>query len=116
MGFAVQLARFDGRVVDGGVELAAAIGRWISRLFAGPGEVSIDALVERIARATSAIAHASGAVDEHGVDGAVEGTAAGVSRAGSLIRLLQTGLSHHYYLMVAIGVLLAVAVALLWSR
>ena len=94
--------------------LAARIGRTLARLSDSAGELSIDAVVERIATMTAAIARGSGELDDRGVDQAVEGGAAGVDRAGSLTRRLQTGLAHHYYLIVAGGALGAIAVAILW--
>jgi NADH:ubiquinone oxidoreductase subunit 5 (subunit L)/multisubunit Na+/H+ antiporter MnhA subunit len=79
------LARFDDRMLDRSVELAA----------------------------TGALRLASSAarVDAKGVDRAVEGVAGSMRRLGHLARRPQTGLLHHYY--TAAVVVLAAAVLLL---
>ena len=136
---AAALAHFDDRVVDAGVRAATRIGRAVSGLFAGPGERGLDdlvrgaargtvalargsrrtdervldALVRSAARATVVAADASRAADDRGVDAAVEGLGRGVGLAGAASRRLQTGLAHHYYLILAGGALAALAVLLL---
>ncbi|MEV7040733.1 proton-conducting transporter membrane subunit [Amycolatopsis sp. NPDC051061] len=75
------LARFDDRVVDGGVRTAAATGAALGRLATLRVEVSID--------------------------GVVRGIAAGARALGRQAPRLQTGQLHHYYAQaaVALGVL-----------
>jgi hypothetical protein len=51
----------------------------------------------------------SRATDDAGIDGAVEGTARGIGIAGQQARRLQTGLAHHYYVIVTAGVAASVA-------
>jgi hypothetical protein len=70
-------ARLDDRVVDGGIRMTAALGEWLSRAASGVGEFVTD--------------------------GIPEGTAVLAGLSGSLARKLQTGLAHHYYLLLAGG-------------
>ena len=104
------LARFDDLVVDAGVRGAAAIASTGSRLLARRGELSIDAAVHALAGLTIRAAAGSRVSDERAVDAAVEGIAREVGLAGRQSRRLQTGLAHHYYLIVAGGVAVVVAV------
>jgi NADH-quinone oxidoreductase subunit L len=78
---AVGLARFDDRVVDGGVRAAAATGAALGRLASLRVEVSIDAVVR--------------------------GVAGGARALGRWAPRPQTGQLHHYYAQaaVALGVL-----------
>lgn len=77
----------DDRVVDGGVRLTAAFAGWLARI----GEK----IGERI------------------TDGLPEGSAMLVGLSGRDIRKLQTGLSHHYYALIAAGSALTILVLLL---
>ncbi|HWB71979.1 MAG TPA: hypothetical protein VG452_07160, partial [Egibacteraceae bacterium] len=70
----------------GGVRAAAASGRALSRACAAAGELRIDGVVERLA--------------------------GWVGFAGRDSRRLQTGLAHQYYVIVAVGLAVAVVVAL----
>ena len=97
------LARGDDLVIDAGVRAAAAAAALASRLLAWRGEFTIDGAVRAIAAGTFLAAHGSRSTDERGIDGAVEGLAAGIGLAGTKSRWLQTGLSHHYYVAVAVG-------------
>jgi NADH-quinone oxidoreductase subunit L len=78
---AVRLARFDDRVVDGGVRAAAATGAALGRLASLRVEVSLDAVVR--------------------------GVAGGARALGRWAPRPQTGQLHHYYAQaaVALGVL-----------
>lgn len=107
------LARFDDRVVDAGVRGAAWIGRGFAGLFSGWGERGIDGIVRATARAAAALAVRSGTIDDGAIDATVERTASAAGWAGSVVRRLQTGLSHQYYLIVAAGLVAAVVVAIL---
>ncbi len=84
-----QLARFDDRVLDRGVEAAG--------------------------RGTLRAARAAAAGDDGGIDRAVAGVAAGARWLGSLARRTQTGQLHQYYVQAAV-VLGAVLVLLLTVR
>jgi hypothetical protein len=66
-----------------------------------------------VAGITLAAGVASRQADERVVDRAVEGLARGTGQAGRQSRRLQTGLAHHYYLIVAGGLVALVALAVL---
>jgi NADH:ubiquinone oxidoreductase subunit 5 (subunit L)/multisubunit Na+/H+ antiporter MnhA subunit len=106
-----RLAVADERVVDAGVRLAARIGRVASRSFAWWGERGFDGVVRGVSALGWLAARGSGLADDRGVDAAVEDVARGVGLAGEQSRRLQTGLAHHYYIIVAVGTVIAVAVA-----
>jgi len=132
------LARFDERAVDAGVRGAERLARTLSRLAWGRAEWSLDAFVRglggavglgargtRVAdersvdgavRAIAALtlkgAGASGVADDRVIDGAVEGSAWLVGVGGHASRKLQTGQSHHYYAIVAVGFAVCAAVLL----
>src|SRR3546814_11442782 len=73
----LSVARHDQHVVDRGVEWAAALGEWLARLSARIGE--------RLA------------------DGMPEGAATIVGMSAPDARRLPTGMSHHYYVLLALG-------------
>ncbi|WP_018789811.1 proton-conducting transporter membrane subunit [Salinispora arenicola] len=77
-------ARFDDRVVDRGVERAAA--------------------------ATTALATRAGRVDDRRIDRVVELVAAGLRRLGHLARRPQTGQLHQYYLQAVVVLVVGVVV------
>lgn len=79
---AQALARFDDRVVDGGVRAAAATGRLAAGLAGGRVEIRVDGVVDAVGR--------------------------GARRLASLARRPQTGQVHTYYAQAA--VLLAVLI------
>lgn len=129
-------ARFDRQIVDAGVRLAAAIPQWLSRLLwrraewsldrtvhavAGAvlhaggiarraGEAVMDGWVRLLAAAADGAATGSRVIDEAGIDAAVDGTGRAVGAAGSHSQRLQTGLTHHYYVIVAVGIAIATVV------
>jgi NADH:ubiquinone oxidoreductase subunit 5 (subunit L)/multisubunit Na+/H+ antiporter MnhA subunit len=76
------LARADGRAVDGGVRATAAFGLWLA------------AVGNRIGEAIA--------------DGLPEGTGRLILLSGGDLRRLQTGLSHHYYALLAGGALVLI--------
>lgn len=80
-----SLARVDDRVVDAGVRGAARVGVFVARVFAWWAE--------------------------RGIDRAPEGLARAVGTAGRAVRRLQTGLVQQYYVLLAIGTLVAIAAA-----
>lgn len=110
LALAAGLARFDDRVIDAGVRAVAAVAAGGSRLVTRFGEAGVDGAVRAVAAVTLAAATGSRAADDRGVDAGVEATARGVGAAGSHSRRLQTGLSHHYYVLVAGGLAVAVMV------
>ena len=124
------LAAFDVRIVDAGVRAATWFGGAFSRLLARRDSLSVDAVVESIGRAGVGVARrwtrgddrvVDGAVESIGrvgirvarrwtsaddrvLDGAVEGVAVGVAAAGRVARRSQTGMVHHYLLVIAAGI------------
>ena len=104
------LARADDRVIDAGVRGAARTAQFVSALFNRRLEVSIDAVVRASATSTMRTAAASRWIDDRGVDGAVEATGRGVGAAGQQSRRIQTGMSHHYFLIAGVGLALIVVV------
>ena len=109
------LARADARVVDAGVRAVAAGAAALSRLFSRRGEWTIDGAVRAVARATERAAVGSRVADEAAIDEvAVEGSARLTGRAGHASRRLQTGMAHHYYVILAVGLALMVAVLALF--
>lgn len=104
------LAHVDDRVIDAGVRGTAATASFVSRLFAWRGELTVDGAVRALAAGALLAAGGSRAADDRGVDVAVHSLAKGVGAAGRESRRTQTGLSHHYYLVVAGGLLILVGV------
>lgn len=104
-----MLATFDDRVIDAGIRASARIASGFSRLLRRRSEISIDALVNGIAGGTLMLAAGSRSTDDAGIDRGVESVALGIGRSGSLLRRMQTGLSHHYYVIVAIGIVVLLA-------
>lgn len=84
-GTAGGLATGDTRVVDAGVRGVAALGRWGSRLTSTLGE--------------------------RGVEGTLAALVAAISEAGRDSRRLQTGMAHHYYVIISAGLVVIVAIA-----
>lgn len=97
------LARIDDRVIDAGVRRAAWLASAVSRLFARRGEFAIDGIVQGLAAAALLTAHGSRVADDRGIDGAVEAAGRGVGFGGHQSRRLQTGQSHHYFVIAAVG-------------
>ncbi len=108
-----RLASFDDRVIDAGVRAAARVPVVLSRAASWRGERSLDGVVAAVAGGTLRAAAMSRAADERAVDRAVEELARGTGVAGHNSRRLQDGLAHHYYVIVAVGLAAALAVAAL---
>ena len=113
LGLARFLARVDDRVVDAGVLATARVAAALSGALSWWGERGVDGIVHGVAGGTLVLSRFSRTADERGVDAAVEGVAGGVGVAGRQSRRLQTGLTHQYFLIVAAGVVVVVAVAVL---
>ena len=113
LAFARTLASMDDRIIDAGVRAAAGIPAAGSRVLAWWGERGVDGAVVGVAAGTLRAAGLSRAVDERALDRAVEELARGTGVAGRQSRRLQTGLTHHYYVVAAVGLLVVVAVAAL---
>ena len=111
LSLAQLLAVADARVVDAGVRAVAALAAALSRLSARRAEWTIDGAVRSAALATLRAAAGSRVADEVAIDGvAVEGSARLTGWAGQTSRRLQTGLAHHYYVILAVGLAVMVAV------
>ncbi|MFP5319159.1 MAG: proton-conducting transporter membrane subunit [Acidimicrobiia bacterium] len=107
------LASFDDRVIDAGVRAAARVPVVLSRAASWWGERSLDGVVAAVSGGTLRAAAVSRTADERAVDRAVEELARGTGAAGRNSRRLQDGLAHHYYVIVAVGLAAALAVAAL---
>ena len=114
LALARALAAFDGRVVDAGVRAAGWIGVAVGRLLARRDTLTVDAVVEAVGRAAVGLSGQWSRADDRLVDGAAEGVASGVGTAGRLARRAQTGMSHHYLLMIAAGVAVLTLLARAW--
>ena len=108
-----RLATFDDRVVDAGIRATARVPVALSTVLSWWGERGVDGLVHAVAGSTLRAATGTRVVDERAVDRAVEDLARGAGVAGQRSRRLQTGLSHHYYVLVALGLVTLIAVAAL---
>lgn len=110
---ASQLARFDDRIDRATTGIAAGMLRG-ARGFAHFDDEGLSRTVSGIGVATVQAGHASTAVENHGFDRVVRGTAAGFGKLGRLARRPQTGQLHEYYIasivIVAVGILLLIIV------
>ena len=109
-----RLALIDDRVVDAGVRAAAAAGRALSKILGGFGERAADGLVAGATALTTGLAFSSRKADDHVVDGVVEGIAETTWAGGSRSRRLQSGMTHHYYVIAGVGLLAMLGVSVLW--
>ena len=108
---APRLRRFDDHVIDAGVwGTAGSAVRLAARAMTFDDRV-VDAAVWGVAKASWLAAVASRLWDDVVIDGAVEGTARANWWAGKTVRRLQNGMVHDYYIIVAVGVVIAVVVA-----
>ena len=115
LALAASLARADDRVIDAGVRATGRIAVLVSGLASRRLDVSIDRVVMGLASSSVALAGTSRRTDDLVVDGAVEATGRGFGRAGHESRRLQTGLTHHYFVIGAVG-LVAIAAILAAGR
>ncbi|CAN5562062.1 NADH-quinone oxidoreductase subunit L [soil metagenome] len=105
------LATFDDRVIDAGVRAATWVPTALSRLLGWWGERSIDGAVQAVASGALWAGGASRRADEGGVDRAVEDLARATTSAGHHSRRLQSGFTHHYYVLVGAGLVVALVAA-----
>ncbi len=110
------LDRFDNRVVDAGVRGVAAFAALLSRFSSRRGEWTFDGAVHATADWTMRLARGSRRAADHALEGAVERGAHGIGLAGQASRRLQTGQTHHYYVILAVGLAAAVLVLLFTGR
>ncbi|GMQ84949.1 MAG: NADH-quinone oxidoreductase subunit L [Acidimicrobiia bacterium] len=104
----------DTKVMARLADAVAGFGEGMSRFLRQVVDRSIDAIVWGIGRGTVRGAGISRLVDDRGVDRSVEGLASGIGLAGKESRRFQTGMSYHYYTMMMIGLVVAIAVAAFW--
>lgn len=107
------LAQMDDRVIDAGIRTVVAGTAMASRLLSRRAEWTFDGVVRGTAAVTLHAARASRTADDAGIDAAVEGSARVVSLAGNASRRLQTGMAHHYYVILAAGVIAMVLIFLI---
>ncbi len=98
------VARFDDRVVDRGVSLAAATADRLSRGLSGAGERGVDGVVSAVAASGGRLAELSAGAAERGVEAVVGGIAQATKRAADDMRRIQTGFVHHQFVVIVIGV------------
>ncbi len=115
LALASALARADDRVIDAGVRATGRVAVVVSGLAARRLDVSVDSAVASIVSSAITVAGASRWTDDTIVDGAVEATGRGLGRAGHESRRLQTGLTHQYFVIGAVG-LVAIAAILVAGR
>ncbi len=113
-----RLARWlfaaDRNVIARLADAVAGFGDFVSRALKQVVDRSIDAIVWGIGTGTIRGAEISRLADDRGVDGAVEGLASGIGIAGTQSRRTQSGMSYHYYTMMMVGLVVAIAVAAFW--
>lgn len=106
-------AWIDDAVLDAPPRGAALLAR--TRVLARIDDVVVDALPRSIAVLGRSIASAGVRFGERLTDGLPEGVARLVGFGGGDARRLQTGLSHHYYVMVTAGAVVLVGILIAWS-
>lgn len=110
---ASRLAAYDDRFLDALPRGAATGGRVVARLLSRGDRRVVDRGVRATAALTRWWARASDRFGEHAFDGTLEGVSRLTGRAAALARKLQTGMSHHYYTMISVGLAAALALLLL---
>jgi NADH:ubiquinone oxidoreductase subunit 5 (subunit L)/multisubunit Na+/H+ antiporter MnhA subunit len=106
----LALAQADDRVIDAGVRFSVRTARLASSLVDRRVEFSIDGVVRWLAGSFIRTADVSRIADDAGLDGAIEATGRGVGMAGHQSRRLQTGLTQHYFVIIAVGLALMAVV------
>jgi NADH-quinone oxidoreductase subunit L len=106
---ALFLRRLDDRVIDAGVWRIARVALRSAARIRSLDERIVDGAVRRVAWATMLGAAASRATDDLGIDGAVEWVVRASWWSGKQVRRLQSGLSHQYYVIVVVGLVLVLA-------
>lgn len=108
-------ARFDDLVVDGVVTRVAATARATAGRLGRADLRVVDAGVRGVAVFAERTARALDRTAEWSVDGAVAGLASVIGTAGRDARRAQTGQTHTYYAIIAIGTVVLVAITAVWS-
>ena len=107
-------ATFDARVVDGGVNFTGRAAAAVARRTASLDDRVVDAGIRGVAALSRAASTASSRVGELGFDGMITGLAGLFGDAGRDTRRLQTGRTHQYYVIVAVGLIGLVVAAAVW--
>ena len=107
-------ARGDDRVVDAGVRGVTRLTTRLSSGLAGRDDRAVGAGIRGVSQISGWSGHLLTRLGEAGMDGTVEGLARLTGAAGRRSRRLQSGQSHQYYAGIAVGLVVFVAVAVLW--
>ncbi|MDQ6680612.1 MAG: NADH-quinone oxidoreductase subunit L, partial [Pseudomonadota bacterium] len=108
------LARFDDSVIDAvAIRGIGGLGRTVARVLARGDRLVVDRGVGATARFVERVAAVGSGTAEWIVDGLPEGLARFVGFGGDDARALQSGLSHRYYAVLAIGATLLFATLML---
>ncbi len=99
-----RLAALDDKVVDAGIRASARFALWLARVGDRSGEWAFDLLPRGFARLGHALAAASSRFMEWLSDQLPETPARLSGLAGQQVRRLQSGMLHHYYSLMAVGV------------
>lgn len=103
-------ARFDDTILDAGPQLIAKGGSAFSQVLSRADRRAVDRGVTATADATAWFARVGGRVGEMLSNGIPLGSARLVAIGGTDARRLQTGLSHHYYALMAGGALITILI------
>ncbi|MDQ6726778.1 MAG: NADH-quinone oxidoreductase subunit L, partial [Actinomycetota bacterium] len=111
LALASALGRFDHAVLDAPPRAVAALGSRLSVRLAGFDDRVVDAGVRATAAAARRLGDIGAGITEPGVSGAVGRLAGLVGQAGRDTRRLHTGRAHQYYVVVAAGGVVLIALA-----
>lgn len=100
---AAATAWVDDRILDAGPRGVAGLARAISRSIALHDRHVVDRGIEWTAALGTWLARIGERIGERLADGLPEGAATIVGMSGRDARRLQTGMSHHYYALLAVG-------------
>ncbi|MFC4350892.1 NADH-quinone oxidoreductase subunit L [Fodinicurvata halophila] len=106
-------AKVDDRLIDGARQIVVRLLLHTSRVFAAKDDRLVDGGVRLTAAFAAWLARIGETIGERITDGLPEGSAFLVGLSGRDIRKVQTGLSHHYYALIAAGSMLTILVLLL---
>lgn len=102
----------DDRLVDAGRRAVATLGTNGADAAARLDRRAVDGGRRAVAAFGTALAQGSARFGEWAADGLPYGTAQLVGMSGDDLRRLQTGLTHHYYALLAVGVAVMAAILL----
>lgn len=106
-------AWLDGQAIAGAARGLAGLGEWLAGTVAWLDGRGVDAAARGIAALGTATARALARFGEWTVEGLPQGSAALVGMSGRDARRLQTGLSHHYFTVIALGAAVMLAILVL---